>query len=247
MANHIGELSDNLIQPPKNKIARYLGQLKNIKYQEKTMNINSLASNATFSYNETKTYISNKNNENGQQFEFNSVETSLTASIVNATFGETSGVKDDPLKLLFRTSVQQINDLLKKELGGNEVGNSGQVTPPNQDDFTPEKTAERIVDLSTAFFPAYREQNPDLSEEEALDKFLNVIGGGIDKGFAEAKDILKSLQVLQQGDIEKNIDSTYDLVQQGLSDFRNRILDSLKVTEDPLALSEETDKDESLA
>ena len=45
-----------------------------------------------------------------------------------------------------------------------------------------------------------------------------VIGGGIDQWFKEARDILGGLKVLE-GDIAGNIDKTYDLVQQGLQSF----------------------------
>ncbi|MBT5370276.1 MAG: DUF5610 domain-containing protein, partial [Gammaproteobacteria bacterium] len=45
-----------------------------------------------------------------------------------------------------------------------------------------------------------------------------IIGGGIDQGFAEAREILDGLSVLE-GDIATNIDATYDLVQEGLQAF----------------------------
>ena len=47
-----------------------------------------------------------------------------------------------------------------------------------------------------------------------------MIGGGIDQGFKEARDILNSLGVLE-GEIADNIDKTYELVQTGLQDFRD--------------------------
>jgi hypothetical protein len=57
-----------------------------------------------------------------------------------------------------------------------------------------------------------------MGEEESLTAFVDIIRGGIDQGFAEAKDILTSLKVLE-GDIATNIDKTYDLVQEGLQSF----------------------------
>lgn len=58
----------------------------------------------------------------------------------------------------------------------------------------------------------------DMSQEEALTSFTDIISGGIDKGFAEARDILDGLGVLE-GDIAANIDRTYSLVQDGLKSF----------------------------
>lgn len=47
---------------------------------------------------------------------------------------------------------------------------------------------------------------------------MDTIKGGIEKGFKEARDILKGLKVLG-GDIASNIDKTYELVQKGLDAF----------------------------
>jgi hypothetical protein len=72
--------------------------------------------------------------------------------------------------------------------------------------------------MSTAFFSQYHEQNPDMSVEEAAKSFAELIGGGIEKGFSEAKEVLDGLKVLE-GDISSNIETTFDLVQQGLQAF----------------------------
>ena len=63
-----------------------------------------------------------------------------------------------------------------------------------------------------------RNNTPELAEDEALTKFTDIIRGGIDTGFGQARDILSGLKVLE-GDIATNIDKTYDLVQQGLASF----------------------------
>lgn len=63
---------------------------------------------------------------------------------------------------------------------------------------------------------------PDMDEQERLDSFLRIIGGAIDQGFNEAKDILKGLNVYE-GEIESNVDATYDFVLKGLAQFRERM------------------------
>lgn len=45
-----------------------------------------------------------------------------------------------------------------------------------------------------------------------------MIRKGIEQGFAEARDILASLQVLE-GNILEDVDRTYELVQEGLNNF----------------------------
>lgn len=57
-----------------------------------------------------------------------------------------------------------------------------------------------------------------MSDADAAKKFSKIIGGGIDKGFVEARKILDGLQVLEN-DIASNINLTYDLVQDGLQTF----------------------------
>ena len=85
-------------------------------------------------------------------------------------------------------------------------------------DNSAEATANRIVSLSTGFFEAFKKQNPGMDNDAALEKFMGTISGGMEKGFSEARDILKGLNVLQ-GDIAGNIDKTYELVQKGYADF----------------------------
>jgi hypothetical protein len=90
-----------------------------------------------------------------------------------------------------------------------------------------EATAKRIVSGATAFFNAYKQQNNDLSESEALTQFMGVIRNGIDIGFGQARDILNSLSVLED-EIASDIDVTYETVQTGLKDFSEIMLTTIK-------------------
>ena len=90
-------------------------------------------------------------------------------------------------------------------------------------DTSPQATADRIVAFATNFYGNYRERNKDLTEEQAMDDFMKKIGSGIDQGFADAKDILKGLQQLE-GKVAADIDETYELIQQGLTSFREKTL-----------------------
>lgn len=142
------------------------------------------------------------------------IKKQFNASILKSTleFNETISAK--PYTLLLKTALQGINEALN-EMG---VETSVQETYQSGLDFSPEATAERIVSFSTHFFGAYYEQHTELDEKQALTSFAEIIGGGIDKGFAEARDILKGLKVLD-GEIADNIDKTYQLVQDGLLAF----------------------------
>jgi len=90
------------------------------------------------------------------------------------------------------------------------------------EDTSPQATAERIVGFATNFYQAFRQQNPQLDDEDGLERFMQEIGKGIDQGFADARDILTGLKKLE-GKVATDIDETYSLIQQGLQDFRERM------------------------
>ncbi len=136
----------------------------------------------------------------------------LNASIMQASAQISIGAQGDPQALLYKSAITGINEALQAELGENAVQNAA------NNDNSPEATAGRIVSLATGFFGAFKNQNPGMDDDTAMGKFMDTIQGGIEKGFKEARDILKGLSVLG-GDIATNIDKTYELVMKGLSDF----------------------------
>jgi len=143
-----------------------------------------------------------------------SAKQQLNASIIESTIKYSNSVEDKPLSLVLKTALQGINEALKE--GGVET--SVEDAFDSGLDVSPEATAERIVGFSTQFFAAYQEQHPEMDEEESLSSFVEIITTGIDLGFAEARDILGGLNVLE-GEIASNIDATYGLVQEGIQSF----------------------------
>ncbi|MEW8013388.1 MAG: DUF5610 domain-containing protein [Candidatus Sedimenticola endophacoides] len=113
-----------------------------------------------------------------------------------------------------RTAVEQLNEVL----GPNAI----QDAYDSGLDVSPEATANRIVSMSTSFFASYQERNPEMSAEEAASSFVEIIHGAVEQGFAEAREILTGLSALSEeiaNDIDIDIDTTYDLVQEGLDAF----------------------------
>jgi hypothetical protein len=153
-----------------------------------------------------------KNADKAQESSAVTAKKQLNAAILQSAVDVSAG--SQYLSLTFKTAIEGINDALKETLGDNAIQNAYD----SGLDVSPEATAERIVSLSTAFFGSYQKQHPELSQEDALTKFTDLISGGINTGFGEARDILSALQVLE-GDIASNIDLTYDLVQEKLSSF----------------------------
>jgi hypothetical protein len=69
-----------------------------------------------------------------------------------------------------------------------------------------------------------------MSEEEALEKYSEIIEGAIDQGFSEAQEILEGLNVFE-GDVKSNVEKTYDLIQEGLKAWKESILGKAKEPE----------------
>lgn len=158
-----------------------------------------------------------------------SVKNQLNKSILQANLEVSVSAGDNPMALLYKAAIEGINDVLQAEFGDNAIQNSYDAGL----DVSPEATADRIVTMSTAFFSKYREQHPEMTDEEAAKAFVKVIGQGIDQGFTEARDVLDGLQVLE-GDIAKNIDSTYELVQDGLQAFVENFAQEEQKQEEPV-------------
>jgi hypothetical protein len=89
--------------------------------------------------------------------------------------------------------------------------------------WTPENTAKRIVDGATGFLAGFQNAHPELEGDALIEKFMDVVGGGLTQGFDEARRILGDLNVLE-GDIADNIDLTYLKVQEQMLNFKNQFL-----------------------
>ncbi|MCU7939947.1 MAG: DUF5610 domain-containing protein [gamma proteobacterium symbiont of Bathyaustriella thionipta] len=85
----------------------------------------------------------------------------------------------------------------------------------NADDFTPEKVSDRILSFVSAHVLGE-------SDNEQQNELMAQAREGIEQGFAEAREILESLDVLN-GQVKTDIDSTYDLIQKGLDNLEQKI------------------------
>jgi hypothetical protein len=141
-----------------------------------------------------------------------SLRTQQNASILQASLDVSISSKNEPLALLYKSAIDNLNEVLKADLGENAIQNAaGQ-------DNTPEGTAGRILSLSTGFYEAFKAQHSGESEATMLKNFMDTIRSGFEKGYKEAVDILEGLKVFE-GNIAADIQKTYDLVVQGYADF----------------------------
>ncbi len=138
-------------------------------------------------------------------------------------------MKGQPLELVYKAAIEQLNEILEMELGTGSIENAAS----SGMDFSPEAVSERIVGFATGFLSNFQENHPDQAPVEQLSDFMSLIRGAIDKGFEEARDILGGLSVLS-GEIETNVDRTYDLIQNKLDAFERNTGDILDGNEVPI-------------
>lgn len=145
------------------------------------------------------------------------------AQILQASLDVSISAGDNSMALLYRTAIDNINELLAPEFGPNAL------QAAMQQDNSPEATAERILSQSTAFFDSYARQHPNKAPEEAVRDFVSIIRGGFEKGYAEAANILTGLGVMGEGSpIAAEIGKTFALVQKGYDDFLQDRLQALQ-------------------
>lgn len=150
------------------------------------------------------------------------------ASLVAHLFGNGASAASSSLKITYQAAIEKLNEVLSADLNTAEgaaapISEEALKEQGGMEYWTPENTAKRIIEGSSAFLSGFQSAHPELEGEALIDRFMDVIGGGISQGFTEAKGILGDLDVLK-GDIADNIESTYSLVQDGLQAFRNQYL-----------------------
>jgi hypothetical protein len=166
-----------------------------------------------------------------------SVEISLAASALHVQVsgdgqGRAASIDSVEIGLSANMTVEDANTILWDRLADriNEAFRQAGVEVDIREverqglDTSPEATAKRIVDFATGFLGVYAEGHTDEGEEGRLEGFMSLIRDAIDQGFAEARDILSGIADIS-GPISDAIDRTYELVQKGLEDFRQRQLD----------------------
>lgn len=167
------------------------------------------------------------------------IKISQQASIVEHLFGDPNKTIESSSKITFQAAIDKLNEHLQESLGEFAISEENLKSQGGMEYWTPENTAARIVTSSTAFLAGFQQANPELAGEELMDRFIEVVGSGLQKGFDEAQGILGDAEVFS-GKIEENFAKTVDLVQKGLEEFKNHYLDNASKTDDPIVDSPKT-------
>ena len=169
------------------------------------------------------------------------VKQQFNASILQASLEVSISSQNDPLALVYKSAIENINQILKPQLGDNAIQNAA------SQDNSPEATAGRILSFIKSAFQMFSlgsstqsqgganntdgtnstdgtdsadgtNGNAGTDQNAAFDNFMSLIQKGVDQGFSEARGILSGLNVLN-GDIASNIDKTYEILKKGIADF----------------------------
>lgn len=161
---------------------------------------------------------------------FHSAKLEQNASVVTHLFnqGSQKDIELFSMKVNYQSAIEAINEQLRIDLGLD----SEAVDPVSQEKldeqggmeyWSPENTAKRIVDGATGFLSGFQKAHPELEGDALMDKFMDVVGGGLIQGFEQAKGFLGDLNVFE-GKVEENYNATFDLVQKAMEQFRKDFL-----------------------
>lgn len=127
-----------------------------------------------------------------------------------ATEDVTIKVSEQPTELIFKTSVEGINEVL----GENTITASFDADA----NLSPEEVSQNIVSLSTASYPQYLANNTDIASEDSAQSFIDKINEAMTNAVTDAKNVLSGLESLDEltGSM---IDSNYDAVMHGIQSF----------------------------
>ena len=153
--------------------------------------------------------------ENGMSMQETSF--SLSASFEFMAMGQ-FGEDFDPFKS-FNDSLSGLGDLFgfgnTKDTDETEESQSNDPLANLRDYFSPEKTADRILDFSLGFFGNSQQYKEGGNTEESRQSFADIIGAAIQKGFDQALGTLGKLPEKTQ----EEVDETHTRVFDGLDNF----------------------------
>ena len=111
---------------------------------------------------------------------------------------------------------QKVLDKLQEILGDKLPDGLESLKP---EDHTAEKTAQRIVDGTTAMLGVFARQRPELEGEALISEFMKTIRGGIESGYQDAAAVLGDIGALEIDGVQSGIEETMRLVEEKLKAF----------------------------
>ena len=136
----------------------------------------------------------------------------LEASTDAADISLSLGDRYKGLTISAQKIIAQLNEILQGKLPNG-------IESLSPEDVTPERTADTIVTGITAMYSNYVKSNPELSPEEALNRFMAAARDGVSKGYDSATGTLDSLGAFEFDGVKAGVEKTRDLIELKLQEF----------------------------
>ncbi|MGB0205735.1 MAG: hypothetical protein ACPF9K_11880 [Neptuniibacter sp.] len=124
---------------------------------------------------------------------------------------------DDNLELLFASFIAYFNQVFEEDLGGILLDNS--MEPDLKSSVS--SFSDRIVTVTTDLFETYFDLHPELSEQEALDQYMNMLYSSINMTVSDFKEMLDRLHQL-----DEETSSALDEISDSIIEKGNEFIDS---------------------
>ena len=124
---------------------------------------------------------------------------------------------NEPLSFVLKATLENVNAALEEATGQE---NAIETVIGDGIDYSPEVTANSIVNQITPLLATYLETSTETEQGDSKADFFEIIKSGIEEGFSEAKNYLEGLGILED-EVASNIGLAYDLVQSGLDAILN--------------------------
>jgi hypothetical protein len=104
-------------------------------------------------------------------------------------------------------------------------------------DRSPSATAKLIVDFAVGFFAQFKANHSEEGDNAQIEGFVDLVKGAVEAGFSDAREILGKIGNIS-GDIEADIDETFQLAMKGIDDFAEEqrgVLQGLAANDDQVS------------
>ncbi|WP_415912095.1 DUF5610 domain-containing protein [Neptuniibacter sp. QD37_11] len=136
-----------------------------------------------------------------------------TYSNVSASF--TDLTLSPPLAQVYEEVIMLLGHELKNETGNTFMGSN----PAPSGNVAPQEYATATLEYITQQFPLFRNALPELSEEQSLDRFINLINESINRGALTAVEQLEEVAISDDDELNEQVDLYREYCLEGIETF----------------------------
>lgn len=136
-----------------------------------------------------------------------------TYSNVSASF--TDRTLSPPLAQVYEEVIMLLGHELHNETGNAFLGSN----PAPSGNVAPQEYATATLEYITQQFPLFRNALPELSEEQSLDRFINLITESLNRGTLTAIEQLEEMALTDSDDLNELVDLYREYCLEGIETF----------------------------